>query len=884
MPRKLSHYTLGEKIGEGGMGEVYRATDDSLGREVAIKLLPEDVARDEERLARFRREATLLASLNHTNIATLFGLVEDDGTHFLVMELVEGEDLTAHIARGPLDLDDFFKIAYQIAVSLDAAHQKGVVHRDLKPGNIRITPAGHVKVLDFGLAKAFEGEKSVNDLSQSPTIVTGVRTVDGVILGTAAYMSPEQARGRAVDRRADVWAFGCVLYEMLTAQQTFSGDTVTDVLARILEREPEWKALPEATPLSLVQLLHDCLQKDPVDRWRDMGDAGVVLKRAASEAPDAGGPPTVARTRTPLTARLWAGGTVALAIAAIAFAFSQRSGGGGIGGNATETVPVLKHTQLTVRSGPELDAQIGADGKFIVYTAVTDDQADILLQRIGGHNTINLTKTSDSDEWSPAISPDGEKIAFVSDRQGVGIFVMGSTGESVRKLASEGSLPAWSPDGRRIAYTMEDFNSPYGRSVKSPLWILDIETGEKQMVFEGDAVQVSWSPSGERLAFWSVNDSTGGQRDIQTIRADGTGLTWVTQDKELDWHPVWGPEGRFVYFLSDRGGSMNVWRVPVDETTGEALGAPQPMTVPSENVNSVAVSGDGRRMVTTNALLRSHLTRVTLDPDAETASAPVDVTRGTLMVLSADVSPDGEWVAFQVSGAQEDVFLVTRDGATFRQLTDDPFRDRGPSFSPDGEWVVMYSDRSGRYELWAIRADGSEMRQLTRTENRSLWYPVYAPDGKRVAARNESGTWIVNIGEQPTPDSEYEHVPNPDPNVIFGIDNWSPDGKRMVGRCVKDGDNYLEGIYVYDFESKQHTLFSEERGNMLGGVFLNDNRRIVCFNGNELLLIDTSTGDEKVLQSGLDGFFDALTITRDNKHVLFTTNSYESDIWMASWE
>ena len=293
---------------------------------------------------------------------------------------------------------------------------------------------------------------------------------------------------------------------------------------------------------------------------------------------------------------------------------------------------------------------------------------------------------------------------------------------------------------------------------------------------------------------------------------------------------------------------------------------------------------DGRRIVTTHAMLRSHLASVSIDSGAESASAPTSVTRGTLVVLSPNVSPDGEWIAFQLSGKQEDIFLVDREGTTFRQLTDDSHRDRGPSFSPDGEWVVMYSDRTGRYELWAIRVDGSEMRQLTQTANSSLWFPAYAPDGERIGARNEYGTWIVETGDEPTPESEWKMIPNPEANVVFGIDNWSPDGKRMVGRCVRDGDNYLPGIYVYDFDTEKHTLFAEDRGNMNGGVFLSDNRRIVCVTGREALLIDTSTGASKVLTDGLRVFFDGVSITSDNKQLFFTTNSYEADIWMASWE
>src|SRR5271169_180969 len=277
---RLGSYEVTAPIGAGGMGEVYQAHDTKLGRDVAIKVLPEAFAHDPERLSRFQREARMLAALNHPNIATIYGLEHSDGVHYLVMELVPGDTLQQRVKRdGPVPVEESLTIAKQIAEALEAAHEKNIIHRDLKPANVKVTPEGKVKVLDFGLAKAFEGDTTSQDMSNSPTL-SRAATMQGVILGTAAYMSPEQARGRAVDKRTDIWAFGCVLYELLTGKQTFHGEDVTDILAAVVRAEPNWQALPAATPMQVRDLLRRCLQKDKTQRLRDAGDARIEIQEA----------------------------------------------------------------------------------------------------------------------------------------------------------------------------------------------------------------------------------------------------------------------------------------------------------------------------------------------------------------------------------------------------------------------------------------------------------------------------------------------------------------------------------------------------------------------------------------------------------------------------
>jgi len=300
--KTLSHYKVIEKIGSGGFGDVYRAEDTTLKREVAIKVLPEQFTEDPQRLARFEREAQILAQLNHPNIAAIYGLEEADGVRFLALELVPGDTLQERVAKGPVPVEEALEVCRQIAEGVEAAHEKGVIHRDLKPANVKVTPEGKVKILDFGLAKAFEEETPVTDISQSPTL-TEEMTRAGVILGTAAYMSPEQAKGEPVDKRADIFAFGCVLYELLTGKRTFDGKTITETLAKILEGEPNWKALPATTPWRIQELLRRCLTKDAHDRLRDIATVRIEVKLALYEPATVLPIGVTSATQTPLWRR-----------------------------------------------------------------------------------------------------------------------------------------------------------------------------------------------------------------------------------------------------------------------------------------------------------------------------------------------------------------------------------------------------------------------------------------------------------------------------------------------------------------------------------------------------------------------------------------------------
>jgi eukaryotic-like serine/threonine-protein kinase len=366
---KFAHYEITSHLGSGGMGEVYQATDSKLGRSVAIKLLPEAFTHDAERAARFEREARVLASLNHSNIAAIFGLEESDDRKFLVMELVDGETLADRIKRGPIPVDESLGIAKQICEALESAHEKGIIHRDLKPANVKITPDGKVKVLDFGLAKAFEAEASNSNLSQSPTLSMAA-TNAGVILGTAAYMSPEQAKGKSVDRRTDIFSFGCVLYEMLAGQPAFAGENTTEILSKVLQRDPDWTLLPPKVTPRIRELLRLCLEKDLKTRRRDAGDVRIDIERTINAPPEISPAATASRIRERLAwvvAAVFLIGMAALAVPAARY--------------LRETAPAEMRVEInTPTTSDPLSFALSPDGRQLVFVASAEGRSRLWVR------------------------------------------------------------------------------------------------------------------------------------------------------------------------------------------------------------------------------------------------------------------------------------------------------------------------------------------------------------------------------------------------------------------------------------------------------------------------------------------------------------------------
>ena len=534
----LGHYTIVQKLGSGGMGEVYLAEDSKLGRRIALKTLLPEVARDGERRARFEREARAVAAINHPNIVTLYSIESQGDVHFLTMELVSGQTLSKVIPHGGLPLKRFFAIVLPLTDAIRAAHDLGITHRDLKPENVMVADDGRVKVLDFGLAKlkprAFDADEDTRALSDE-------RTLRGQVLGTLAYMSPEQAEGRELDHRSDVFSLGIMLHQMLTGRRPFGGGSTASIVSSLLrDNAPPVTDERADVPPRLSRMIQRCLEKDPKHRYQSVGDLHTDLAEVQQEL--LSGISTLPRVRRRVGAALYLGAaTVALAMAAAAFYYW------GSRNDPPASIGEADFTKLTFTAGQELFPSLSPDGRTIVYASDTAGNLDIYSLRVGGQNALNVTGNSPADDTQPAFSADGEHIAFRSERDGGGIWVAGATGESVRRVANFGYHPAWSPNGQQLAVVTQSVTDPALRFTASELWIVTISTGERRLLTDADAAQPSWSPSGRRIAYWTRRGPTAAG-DIWTIPADGGTPVAVTTEPSIDWNPVWSRDG-FLYLL-----------------------------------------------------------------------------------------------------------------------------------------------------------------------------------------------------------------------------------------------------------------------------------------------------------------------------------------------
>ena len=678
---RLGPYQIVAPLGVGGMGEVYRARDAKLGRDVAIKILPEAFTKDAERLARFEREARVLASLNHPNIGTIFGM--EHGA--LILELIEGQELGQHIRpEHGLPLAEALAIARQIADALDAAHERGIVHRDLKPANIRITPEGVVKVLDFGLAKP-AGDASP-DLSHSPTVMGP--TESGVVLGTARYMSPEQARGKAVDKRTDIWAFGCVLYELLTGRRAFEGETTSDVIAAVIEREPTLDVLPASTPPSLRRLLQRCFEKDPKRRLRDIGDARRDLDEIDTV------PPATS------TSRAWLGWAVAALFAIVAMVLGLRT-------MRDAEVPVAEPgvERLTRDSGVTDSPSLSADGGLLAYASNRSGRGDfdIWVQQTAGGSPIPITDDL-ADDVDPDLSSDGSRVVFRSERRGGGAFMAPALGGPARLVAPEARRPRFSPDGRSIAFWTGQFRGPLS-ATNSAVFVLSLSGGTPTRLLPDFAIARDpvWAPDGRSLLvlgmrtrpathsddldFWLV--PTDGRPPTKTTILDRPG--WREHFDQVTPGP-WRPSG----FLLAIEGSL--WSLPLTIDTGVPQGPGRAMLFGASPISNSTSSENGvivfEQPVAERAVERAPLS---------TPEVPAPTIR-----LYSDSMP----VALRAS--------ETRDGQTI---------------------VIERGSQSVR-EIWRKDLRTGDQQMVTTVESKVGLNPTVSGDGSRIAYTSSQGNGV----------------------------------------------------------------------------------------------------------------------------------------------
>ncbi len=854
--RTISHFRIGEPLGSGGMGVVYEAEDTRLGRPVALKFLVPELVRDPVAKARFLMEARAASALDHANLCTILEAGEsEDGLLFLAMPRYDGESLERRIARGPLPVEEALEIVLQAARGLAKAHAHGIIHRDVKPGNLYLTKDGVVKILDFGIAK-LTGEAG--------------NTRGGAVLGTPSYMAPEQTQGEAVDARADIWSLGVVLYEMLAGRRPFVGGTDAAVVHAVLHETPKplTHVRPEV-PAELDRILSRMLAKEPERRYADAAETLADLRSVlglpttASLSPQA--PPS------PRRGLVWAALGVLAVAAGVAGLLAWLKG--------AEKNALLpgQIVQLTDLQGRETFPSLSPDGTFFVYAKTIEGNSDLFLQRTAEGKPINLTAGSPANDSQPAFSPDGQQIAFRSEREGGGIFLMGATGESVKRLTDFGFNPAWSPDGREIAVATEGALDPRKRFSTSQIVRIDVATGAQRPLAVPDGVQPAWSPHRLRIAYWGLAQP-GSRRAIWTVPVDGGSPVTVVDDAFYNWSPAWSPDGRFLYFASNRGGNMNLWRVAVDERSGRMLGTPQPITTSSEWSALPSFGRDGHRLIYATDSSRSFVELVPFNPEtAQVDGPPALVYQGARAILSCDVSPDGAWLALWASSPTEDLFLIRTAGGDLQQLTDDLARDRTPYWAPDGSRILFASNRGGKYEAWTIRPDGSGLTQITHLPDQPVLYPFWSPDGKQIGFNYVShGTTLLDL----RPQSRPRVLPPVAGGHVFDGSAWSRDGRSLGGAMSTRPGGEPDGVVLWSLADNTYRRFTQTGHDPR---FLHRGPRLLFSDLGTLRLVDVASGEVRtVLSPPPYNSFRWVGIGPGDRSLCTVRTTDEGDIWSLS--
>jgi len=886
----LGPYEIIEVAGTGGMGQVYRARDGRLKRDVAIKTLPIEFASDSARRSRFEREATVLASLNHPNIGAIHDVVEAGAGPYLILEFVEGRTLAERLHDGPLPIDEVLHLCSQIAVALEAAHDQGIVHRDLKPANLKVTPGGKLKVLDFGLAKTFSRDLAEPDLGPSST-PADTRLEYSVIPGTPAYMSPEQTRGHDMDQRTDIWSFGCVMYELLTGRRPFQGETVPQIIVSIQETEPDWTLLLNESESAVQTLLLTCLQKDANQRFQHARELRKAIEEieAKCKSASAVGPSEKKQ-------RFWAKWALVSAITLVA-------GGAGIFGfNAVRGRPefsVEETRQLTFAPELEVDPSLSPDGKMLAYARLskfawdTPGGSDIYVQQVSGSEPVNLTKNLPGFHRWPRWSPDGTLIAFVStvaaapasrpDQPTFVIRIVPYLGGAPRQIVDSAMLGhAWSPDGKKLAYIRGN-----------EIWVAALDGSPPHKIaaaFEPSAP--SWSPDSKWIVFVSGNPEftfsllmgNTAPSAIAIVPADG-GTPWRVTDKlATSVSPVWAPDSKSLFFVSnrDRGGAREVFQLKLSDS-GQAVGQPLRLTS-GLNAFAIDLSRDGRALAYSTFLSKTNLWSLPIPESGPVSAAGAkSVTTGSQEIESASVSRDGKWIAFDsYRGGQQDIFRMLRTGGDPERLTTNPADDSTPSWSPDGKFIAFHSHRNGNRDIYVISADGSSEQQVTRDPAEER-FADWSPDGQRLVfwsdknGRNE----LFIVSKENGRWGEPRQLTT-DGSAIWP--RWSPDG-RFIAYIAYRPDG---GLSLISTDGRNRQLLVPSRPDREPSyVSWSKDSRTLYFRARtrggqsraSIFSVPVTGGEPKQLvllpESTLRNEF-----INDGANYLFTMTERESNVWM----
>ena len=824
-PSRIGAYPIERELGRGGMGVVYLARDPRLDRAVAIKVLPDAFAHDPERIARFEREARLLASLHHPNIGGIFGLEESDGRRFLVLEYVEGDTLAERLARGKLPLDETLDVCRQIAAALEAAHEGGIVHRDLKPGNVKLTPGGEVKVLDFGLAKGGTGSASDPDLSHSPTL-TQMATGAGVILGTAAYMSPEQARGKAVDRRTDIWSYGCVLYECLTGRQLFGGETVSDTIARILEREPDWSALPGDTPPAVRQLVQRCLEKDAKRRLRDIGEARIAIEEAL--APRAGtsgvrfapaGAPVRAGAASP---RLAWGVAAVLAIATLALAI-PRLLSPGAPAQAVRFAVGLQGLYL----GDAASLAISPNGRMLVFSVPDSTGTPALwLRPLDVMTPRRLPGTENAS--IPFWSPDNRMIGFFADGK---LKKVGLTGSPPEVLCDAPSPRggAWSP--RHVIVFAPAGQGPVERVSDGggdPVAVTHLDASRHETAHRFPC----FLPDGRHFIYMALPRSRGHNVIVGDIEGHpGRLLTMV------DVGAAYAPPGWLLFSKNDilcaqrfDAGALRLHGDPVP--LGERAGSSS-----MDGYPNFSVSGTGVLVHAGGQAVKGHL--VWLDR----AGAQVGTIPAPLAQYQAlSVSPDGHSAVAAIgsSSTTADLWLVDLDRGSVTRFTFGSSATENPSWSPDGRTIAWDENPNGVFDVFVKPAAGGTGRLVYHSGAVFKHVTGWTPDGRSIVFESLDANTGFDLLVAPLDGGRAPVYLQGPSNERFGA--VSPDGRWMAYSSDESG-RYEIFVQSYPQPGTRY------RVSLYGGfapAWRNDGREIVFITPDfqTLMSVDVQSGPE----------------------------------------
>ena len=816
---RLGPYEIRALLGAGGMGEVYRARDSKLGRDVAIKILPQVFTSDPERLARFEREARILAALNHPHIGAIYGVEDAENVHALVLELVEGDTLAERLRRAPVPVTDALAIALQIAEALESAHERGIIHRDLKPANVKITPDGKVKVLDFGLAKAVVNNTTRPDLTQSPT-VTVSGTYEGAILGTAAYMSPEQARGKTVDKRTDIWAYGCVLYEMLTRRRAFVGETASDTIAAILEREPDWTKLPAAAPAHVRRLLRRCLEKDPSRRLRDIGDARLELDEALSSPAQADlQKPAVMTRRTAISALAGAAAGAATVVFAIrGYRATPR--------NLTRfAIPTPEGEFLSASFNDRV--AISPDGMRIAFNTGTGGIPNFYTRSLSELESKRVEAVVNGA--AAFFSPDGRWLGFFQFKPAVAMWKLPLSGGAPVNLCPAGSFAGatWS-DGDIIYFVSEVpggiLSVPAGGG--QPKEVIKIDTAKQERVLKFPHALAG----GKALLFTVATVASESFDDAQiAVVSLPTGERRILVERGT--HPRYSPSGHLVYA---RNGSLLAVRFDPDrlKVTG------QPFTVlegvlmsRNSGMAYFDISASGDLAYVPGKAEGGARTLVWVDRTGKAGPLPLPAKS----YLHPRISPDSRKLAIEIEGTNHDCYVYDFASGVLSNITTDGV-SHWPVWSPDGKNIGYRSGPMGRFRLWEVPADRSRPPEQVAATGASQSAESYSPDGRAMAYTTAGlgappKVTVVSLQGDGTP------RPLDDSKYAQGSPKFSPDG-RWLGYCSNESGKAQ--VYVQAFPGPGPKIQVSNDGGT-DPVWKRSGGELFYRNGDSMLAVAVST-------------------------------------------